>query len=82
MVPVRVVIDVSRNLPPRSRPLAADTLANIFGGCVAQGGACTSVQDCCQVSVPPGDYVLCYFYRGHGGFVAGYCTRSSVVYGR
>jgi len=74
-------IDVSRTLPPRSRPLAADAMANIFGGCVPQGSPCTSPRDCCQVPVPPGDYVLCYFYRGHGDYVTGYCTRSSVVYG-
>jgi len=80
-MPRSCVIDVSRNLPQRARSVSADATARIFGGCVSQGGACTSLQDCCQVYVPPGDYVLCYFYRGGHGNVAGYCTRSSVVYG-
>jgi len=74
------VIDVSKDLPARARELADHSVAQIFGGCVAQGGACTSAQDCCQVYVAPGDYVLCYFYRGHG-IVSGYCTKSSVAYG-
>jgi len=67
-------------LPRRHRPLEEDAVARIFGGCVAQGGACTSTADCCQVYVAPGDYVLCYFYRSPR-IVTGYCSKSSVVYG-
>ncbi len=76
----RPAIDLSRNLPPRERALAGDEAANVFGGCVQQGGQCTSVSDCCQVYVAPGDYVLCYFYRS-SRIVTGYCSRSSTVYG-
>jgi hypothetical protein len=76
-----LVIDVSKSLPSRPRHLSPAALPNIFGGCLAQGQACASTADCCQVPVQPGDYVLCYFYRGHGGFVSGYCTKSSSAYG-
>jgi hypothetical protein len=80
-MPRPLVIDLSRNLPSRPRALSPSELPNIFGGCVVQGQACASPADCCQVPLAPGDYVLCYFYRGHGDFVSGYCTRSSVVHG-
>jgi hypothetical protein len=75
------VIDVSKDLPARARGLAADSTAQIFGGCLAQGKPCRSPRECCQVYVPNGGYVLCYFYRGHGDFVAGYCTTSYAQYG-
>jgi hypothetical protein len=79
-MPRPLVIDVSKNLPPRERPLAQDAMNQIFGGCTAQGSPCTSASDCCQVYVPRGEYVLCYFYRGHD-IVSGYCTTSYAVYG-
>ena len=60
--------------------MAAEALHNIFGGCVAQGSPCMSPNECCQVPVPAGSYILCYFYRGHG-IVSGYCTNSAAVYG-
>jgi hypothetical protein len=75
-----LVLDMSNALQPRAHPLSPAAVGQIFGGCVASGGACTSPQDCCQIYVPPGDYVLSFFYRGHG-IVSGYCTTSSAVYG-
>ena len=76
-----LVIDLSKSLPPRAHPLSPAALPHIFGGCVAQGQACTNPADCCPVPyLPPGDYVLCYFYRSPR-IVTGYCTRSSVAYG-
>ena len=74
------VIDISKDLPRRAHAVTADTTVRIFGGCVPQGGACTSPSDCCQVWVPNGGYVLCFFYRGHG-IVRGYCTNSYAEYG-
>jgi len=79
-MPRPLVIDISKTLPHRPRALSAAELPQVFGGCVAQGGYCTSVADCCQVYVPPGDYVLCYFYRS-SRIVTGYCSKSSTVYG-
>ena len=76
-----VAVDVDKDLPPRHMPLAADAMAQVFGGCVQQGGACNSPQDCCQVpGLPLGVYVLCYFYRS-ARINVGYCTKSSVAYG-
>ena len=81
-MPRRVVIDVSQSLPSRAKALSPAAISGVFGGCLPQGGACRSPSDCCPVpGLPPGDYVLCYYYRGHGDFVTGYCSRSSVVYG-
>ena len=33
----RPVIDLERDLPRRPRPLAADSLSQVFGGCAASG---------------------------------------------
>jgi hypothetical protein len=81
-MPRALAIDVSGDLPVRARGLADHAMSQLFGGCVAQGSPCTSVNDCCQVPLAPGDYVLCYFYRSGHGTAHGYCTRSFVVYGR
>lgn len=81
-MPRALVIDVSKSLPPRPRALSPFELPNIFGGCVDRGRPCTSPRDCCQPPyLRPGEYVLCYFYRGHGDFVTGYCTTSCAEYG-
>ena len=76
-----LVVDVTRDLPPRQRPLSDEAVQQVFGGgCVPMGSPCKTARDCCPVYVAPGDYILCYFYRGHGDFVSGYCTKASVEY--
>jgi hypothetical protein len=80
-MPRPLTIDATRNLPPRAQPVSPSDLGQIYGGCVAQGGKCNSPTECCPVpGLPPGDYVLCYFYRSVR-IVTGYCTRSSVAHG-
>jgi hypothetical protein len=79
-MPRPLVIDLDDSLPPRARSLSPSDIGQVFGGCVAQGGQCATTSDCCQVFVPPGDYVLCYYYRSVR-LNAGYCSRSSVVHG-
>jgi len=77
-----VVIDIAGDLPARVHGLTAEATAKVFGGCTAQGGACTSPRDCCQVYVPNGGYVLCYFYRNPThDIVRGYCSNSYAEYG-
>jgi len=41
-------ISLSHPLPPRPRPLTADQVKKVFGGCNSEGGACSSSKDCCQ----------------------------------
>lgn len=76
-----LVIDLNRDLPARPHTLLPAEFAQVFGGCLSFGQPCRSASECCQDRVPAGSYVLCYFYRGHGDFVAGYCTYSAAVYG-
>jgi hypothetical protein len=80
MAPRRLVVDVSKSLPPRARSVSPESLADIFGGCVPFGQPCVSASECCQDRVPAGSYVLCYFYRSPR-IVTGYCTYSAAVYG-
>jgi hypothetical protein len=48
----RIVIDLSRDLPPRAATPTEQTLAGIFGGWVScVGKYCRSNADCCQA--PP-----------------------------
>jgi hypothetical protein len=79
-MPRPLLIDATRNLPPRAQRVSPSDLGQIYGGCVAQGGRCTTTSECCPINVPPGDYVLCYYYRSERLNTA-YCTRSSVAYG-
>jgi hypothetical protein len=41
-------IDVTRDLPPRPRPLAAAALSQVFGGCTGEWVECTQNWQCCS----------------------------------
>ena len=43
-----VRIDLTRDLPPRARPLAGDALEQVFGGCVGEWQLCNNNWDCCS----------------------------------
>jgi hypothetical protein len=43
-----LVIDVSNDLPPRSKPLSDDALSQVFGGCIAVWQPCTQNYECCS----------------------------------
>ena len=79
-MPRALGVRLDHDLPPRTASLGADSISQIFGGCVAQGGQCTATEQCCPVFVQPGDYVLCYYYRSERLNTA-YCTKSSIAYG-
>jgi hypothetical protein len=42
-----LLIDLSRDLPPRARALSSQALSQVFGGCSADRGACKTNADCC-----------------------------------
>jgi hypothetical protein len=46
--PCPVRIDLSQDLPPRARPLAAETVARVFGGCTGEWQLCNNNWDCCS----------------------------------
>lgn len=41
-------ISMTHPLPARPRPLTADQMKDVYGGCNTTGGACGSSKDCCQ----------------------------------
>jgi len=41
-------IDVTQDLPPRARPLAADDLSRVFGGCLGEWKTCSDNYQCCS----------------------------------
>jgi hypothetical protein len=43
-----LVIDVSKDLPPRSTPISEDALSKVFGGCIAGWQTCTQNYQCCS----------------------------------
>jgi len=43
-----LVIDVSKDLPPRLRPLTAEAIKEIFGGCKDLFTSCTQNYECCS----------------------------------
>ena len=47
-MPSPLVIDVSKDLPPRPSPLSAETISEIFGGCKAEFTPCTQNGECCS----------------------------------
>ena len=47
-MPRSLVIDVNKNLPPRATPLSADTLSQVFGGCIQEWQICDNNWDCCS----------------------------------
>ena len=60
-------IDLSRNLPARARPLAADAMSKVFGGCIQLGRTCSpNGATCC--------YGACQLYKPYPNFPgAWYC---------
>jgi len=38
----RIVINLDRNLPPRAARVSGKALAEVFGGCAAENGLCTT----------------------------------------
>ena len=77
-----LVIDVGKDLPARASPLSPAALAQVFGGvCFPQGHACMAASGVVRWPYGLAIMYLCSFYRGRGGFVAGYCTRSSIAHG-
>jgi hypothetical protein len=66
-MPRPLVIDVSKDLPLRARPLSPETISEIFGGCGAYGEPCTILPNqprygtCC----PP------YYCNGHPNKICG-----------
>jgi Mn-containing catalase len=47
-MPRRLVIDLTKDLPHRSKPLSADALSKVFGGCKGEFVACTQNYECCS----------------------------------
>ena len=43
-----VQIDLTQDLPPRSRPLSADATSKIFGGCLGEWTTCSQNVQCCS----------------------------------
>ena len=43
-----VRIDRTHDLPARARPLAADAVAKIFGGCKGEWVVCSNNYECCS----------------------------------
>ena len=69
---LRITLD--RDLPLRARPLAPDTLVNVFGGCLGLSGICSiretvggprQYYECCQglMCKQPADYSA--YWIGH-----------------
>ena len=44
----KLVIKISRDLPPRARQLHPEELKAVFGGCADDGKFCLSDSDCCN----------------------------------
>jgi hypothetical protein len=42
------LIDLTRTLPSRPRPLGSDSLSQVFGGCVGEWQICSNNSDCCS----------------------------------
>jgi hypothetical protein len=47
-MPRSLVIDFSKDLPLRATPLSADSLGQVFGGCVHEWQMCANNIDCCS----------------------------------
>jgi hypothetical protein len=46
-MPRPLIIDTTRNLPPRARAAGGSELQKIFGGCASRGSRCQVHADCC-----------------------------------
>jgi hypothetical protein len=44
----RLVIDLTKDLPHRPTPLSADSLTQVFGGCIQEWQYCVNNWDCCS----------------------------------
>ena len=44
----RIIISIHEDLPVRPRALSSDALSKVFGGCAANGSACSQDADCCS----------------------------------
>lgn len=42
-----LIIDVGKDLPPRSNPLSPEALSEVFGGCLGEWQTCTQNHQCC-----------------------------------
>jgi hypothetical protein len=42
------LIDLTRDLPARARPVAAGAMAKVFGGCIGGWQDCTQNYQCCS----------------------------------
>lgn len=47
-MPRHLVIDVTKDLPHRPTPISAESLSQVYGGCIGEWQVCDNNWDCCS----------------------------------